>query len=204
MDVLGEWGRGAVSLGRRPRSSPGGPVPGAAAVAAALLCAPLLTACTGDGGQKLSRAETARLTAIADAYLQLRADAVTATARDAHPLPRPARLTPAFDRRTADDLGQLTKTGREVQRLDGGYGRAQVDTVAQTATRRGDTVTLKAMENAKLHPPADQADAPVEEYAVSHILTFTRTASGDWLLDGDRPEECNGLAPVTQVCGGPA
>ncbi|EPH40612.1 hypothetical protein STRAU_6309 [Streptomyces aurantiacus JA 4570] len=170
--------------------------------AAALLCAPLLAACSGggaDGGDRLPRAETARLTAIADAYLQRRADAVTAVARDTGPLPPPAHLTPAFARRTAHDLGKLAESGRQLQRVDGGYGRAQVDTVARAATRRGDTVTLEVMEDTDLLPPADQADAPTEEYALSHTLTFERTDSGGWLLAGDRPETGAGMPPATQV-----
>ncbi|MER6393805.1 hypothetical protein ABT236_35805 [Streptomyces sp. NPDC001523] len=137
---------------------------------------------------------------MADAYLQRRADAVTTDGSRGRFASTPVPMTEAAAENLAGDLTALQHTGRALEKVNGGYGRADVSVTPVESSVSGDTATLVATEDARLYYPNPQEGTPAyEEYSSPHTLTFTRSAEG-WRLAGDQAQtETSSLRPITQI-----
>ncbi|MGW6821618.1 hypothetical protein [Streptomyces sp. NPDC055005] len=137
---------------------------------------------------------------MADAYLQRRADAVTTGGSRGRFASTPVPMTEAAAENLAGDLTALQHTGRALEKVNGGYGRADVSVTPVESSVSGDTATVVATEDARLYYPNPQEGTPAhEEYSWPHTLTFTRSAEG-WRLAGDQAQtETSSLRPITQI-----
>lgn len=176
-------------------------------LAAALTAAAIAGGVTASGDfapRTPAAADRARLSQLAESYLQQRADLVTRAAAQSPTPEPPAAATPSMRTELRTEFAALVRQGRAYRQADGGYIRATVDVTVNDAAEEGDTVTLHITEDTRLHHPFTSAQAAegapeYEEYSLPHTLTFTRGPSGSWLLASDRAELNDGLAPSTQV-----
>ncbi|MFD9534697.1 amidase domain-containing protein [Streptomyces sp. NPDC060010] len=148
----------------------------------------------------LSASELTHLVQMADAYLQRRADAITAGGSRSRFASAPVAMTAAAAEDLADDLIALQRNGRALEKVSGGYVRAEVTVTPGESTVSGDTATIVATEDARLYYPNPQEGVPAyEEYSLPHTLTFTRSVEG-WKLAGDRARvDPSSLQPTTQI-----
>ncbi|MER5357689.1 hypothetical protein [Streptomyces sp. NPDC002785] len=177
-------------------------------LAAALTAAAIaggVTASANFAPRTPAAADRARLSRLAQSYLQQRADLVTRTAaRSPNAAEPPAAATTSMRTELRAEFAALVRQGRVYQHVDGGYIRAAVDVTVNDAAEEGGAVTLRVTEDTRLYYPftsAQVADgAPeCEEYSLPHTLTFVRGPSGSWLLASDEAELSGGPAPSTQV-----
>ncbi|MBT2529750.1 amidase domain-containing protein [Streptomyces sp. ISL-99] len=141
---------------------------------------------------------------MAESYLQQRADAVTTNAVRLRSADVLSAATEPMKTALRSDLTALARKGSLYKEVDGGYTRAEVDVAVVDTTTDGDTTTARVTEDARLYLPftaEEVADgAPeYEEYSVPHTMTFTRDASGTWLLASDKAELEGGPLPSTQI-----
>ncbi|MFJ7155378.1 amidase domain-containing protein [Streptomyces sp. NPDC101118] len=148
----------------------------------------------------LSDADTSALGQMADTLLQRRADAVTTT-----PQPRmaaePVPMTDAAADDLAGDLAVLQHNAQALQKINGGYSRAEVTVTDSETSLSGDTATVKVNERTRLYFPNPDPGAPAyEEYALPHTMTFTRSTDGGWDLAEDQANtDSSAPAPSTQI-----
>ncbi|CAM5670395.1 hypothetical protein SBADM41S_05679 [Streptomyces badius] len=155
----------------------------------------------GQPKAQTSADDVTELTQITSAYLQKRADSVTAAGAQQRALSAPADVTRTLASELEDDFAALADQGRILREVNGGYTRAEVDVTPGQTNVEGDIATLEVTEDTRLYyPNVEEGDPEYEEYSLPHTLTFKRSADGDWLLAGDRAEvDPAGPAPTTQL-----
>ncbi|MGA5197572.1 hypothetical protein [Streptomyces exfoliatus] len=158
------------------------------------------TAQADEPGTPASAEDTAQFTGIAEAYLQKRAEAVTALSAELPPS-APADVSPDLAGVLEAEFAALAEQGRVLEGVNGGYSHAEVDLLVDQATVTGDTATVEVTEDTKLHYPDPQPGEPTaEEYSLPHTLTYTKALDGTWELTGDLARvDWTGPAPTTQL-----
>ncbi|PWK91372.1 putative amidase-like protein [Lentzea atacamensis] len=137
-----------------------------------------------DSGE-ITADDRARLTSLAQRYLQDRADRLT----DGDGLTT-QRLTTvptgtSVEAKLAKDRTAIDARRSLLRKVNGGHHRAEVALLDVTFEARGSTVDVAFTEHTKLYFVRTYPGAPTfEEYGLQRRLSFTSTASG-WLLAGD-------------------
>lgn len=172
----------------------------AALLAIAVVGGTAPTAQADEPGTPASAEDTAQFTGIAQAYLQKRAEAVTALSAELPPS-APEDVSPGLAEVLQADFDALAEQGRVLEGVNGGYSRAEVALLVDQATVSGDTATVEVTEDTKLHYPDPQPDEPAyEEYSLPHTLTYARSLDGTWELTNDQARvDWTGPAPTTQL-----
>ncbi|MGW2302892.1 amidase domain-containing protein [Streptomyces sp. NPDC001809] len=172
----------------------------AALLAFAVVGATAPTTQADEPGSPASAEDTARFAGIAEAYLQKRAEAVTALSAELPPS-APADVSPDLAEVLEADFTALAEQGRVLEGVNGGYSSAEVDLVVDQATVSGNTATVEVTEDGKLHYPDPQPGEPAyEEYSLPHTLTYSKALDGTWDLTGDLARvDWTGPAPTTQI-----
>ncbi|MEU5594572.1 amidase domain-containing protein [Streptomyces sp. NPDC020298] len=147
---------------------------------------------------------TLSLSALAEGYLQQRADMLTTSPPTLRFAAAHMKTTPAMAAQTQDDLAALAAKGERYEKLDGGYTKAQVDVTVDGSTVNDQQATLQITEDTRLYLPFTQKEvedgAPeYEEESLPHTLKFTKADDGTWLLASDKADAEGGLTPSTQV-----
>ncbi|MFI8100304.1 amidase domain-containing protein [Streptomyces sp. NPDC086023] len=170
------------------------------ASAATVALASLVVSTPTSHAQTTDLPDTTTLVEMADRLLQRRADAVTTAPQD-NLATEPAPMTDAAAGDFASDLAVLQDNAKGLEKVNGGYSRAEVTVAPDTASVSGDTATVKVIEDTRLYFPHPAPDAPAYEgYSIPHTLTFTRSAQGEWEIAGDRAEvNRSGVLPSTQI-----
>ncbi|MFI1976569.1 amidase domain-containing protein [Streptomyces wedmorensis] len=158
------------------------------------------TAQADEPGTPASAEDTAQFTGIAQAYLQKRAEAVTALSAELPPSTS-ADVSPDLAELLEADFAALAEQGRVLEGVNGGYSSAEVDLLVDQATVSGNTATVEVTEDTKLHYPDPQPGEPAyEEYSLPHTLTYTKAVDGTWDLTNDLARvDWTGPAPTTQL-----
>ncbi|MGW8361655.1 amidase domain-containing protein [Streptomyces wedmorensis] len=172
----------------------------AALLALAVVGASAPAAQADEPGGPASAEDTAQFTGIAQAYLQKRAEAVTALSAELPPS-APEDVSPDLADALETDFAALAEQGRVLEGVNGGYTHAEVELLVDQATVSGDTATVEVTEDTKLHYPEPQPDEPAyEEYSLPHTLTYKKALDGTWELTDDLARvDWTGPAPTTQL-----